>query len=176
LWGCPPVARGDSNISRAKTDVLALEKALESYKARNGSWPESLRVLAESDRHGNPAFIPERLLLDPWGRPYQFDPQQLRPEIGVPLIWSDGPDPSDPEDRITNWPQPVTWWKIVRDVGFLMLPALAALVALGLSLYPLRAGNTVANRGISLLVTEILIVLFDCFSLGTCAYAVLVPE
>jgi hypothetical protein len=102
----PSRLHGDSNIKKAKTDTLTLEKALLTFKANHGAWPDDLQTLAEIDpRSGHGALIRESMLLDPWGRPYHFDPSQVHPETGAILVWSDGPEPGEPDSRITNWPK-----------------------------------------------------------------------
>jgi hypothetical protein len=54
---------------------------------------------------GHAALIKESMLLDPWGRPYHFDPSQVHPETGAILVWSDGPELGQPNSWITNWPK-----------------------------------------------------------------------
>jgi hypothetical protein len=122
---------GDSNVGRAKDDVLALEKAVAAYQQRNGKLPAKLEVLAELDADGYPAYIKKTMLIDPWGRPYGYDPRQLHNST-TPLIWSLGPDPADPSTKIQNWggpPEPSLWDKTVATL-LSVLPLLATIVGL----------------------------------------------
>ena len=164
--GRPPHVSGDSNISRAKLDVKTLEQAVTLYKTMHSAWPDSLQILAERQPDGGRAFVHEKLLLDPWGRPYHYDPRQLHPGSHFPLIWSDGVDPTNPDGRITNWAPPTSVW----DAGTSAVVPWARLVAaaagvLGLAFVLLRHGNKcpgdkrMSTRARSL---EILVVLASC--------------
>lgn len=105
LVGCPANVNGDSNKGRAKTDIKSLETAVAAYQSRHGRLPENLTKLAEIQPDGGPAYIEESLLIDPWARPYHYDPNRRHPESGKPQIWTAGPDPANPEYKIANWPQ-----------------------------------------------------------------------
>jgi hypothetical protein len=91
-----------SRFEQAREDLKALEKAVLTWINKRGDYPESLAKLAEKG-DGKLGLIPERLLTDPWGRPYQYDRNLNNPNTGVPKIWSDGPDPKDPKGRLSNW-------------------------------------------------------------------------
>jgi Type II secretion system (T2SS), protein G len=91
-------------VDRAKTDLRNLQQAAEVFKLRAGFYPETLKKLTEM--HQNPTITPllhEKLLIDPWGQPYKYDPKMLNQMTGSPLIWSEGPDPKDAKGKITNW-------------------------------------------------------------------------
>jgi hypothetical protein len=50
LWiVCPSYVAADSNIGRAKMDIKNLEKAIQVYKAKHGSYPVALAVMTEAD-------------------------------------------------------------------------------------------------------------------------------
>jgi hypothetical protein len=89
-------------LTRAREGVTALDKAVAAYKVRQGNYPESLKALTQGE-DGKPALIEEAALLDPWGRPYVYEPQALHPEDRRPLIYSRGPDPEKPAGAIRNW-------------------------------------------------------------------------
>jgi general secretion pathway protein G len=90
----------DANVSRAKTDVLALEKAIGAYQAKYGVYPQNLEILAESDGT-NPAYIKESLLKDPWQQPYIYEPGNLHPKTKIPHIYSAGAPGTG--QIIANW-------------------------------------------------------------------------
>src|SRR5438067_8506481 len=60
----------------AKLQITHLEEAAGAYNVENGSMPESLQVLtqAEGGRH---AAIEAKDLNDPWGKPYNYEPNNL---------------------------------------------------------------------------------------------------
>jgi hypothetical protein len=88
---------------RAKMDVRNFDAALQMYHERNKKWPENLDKLTEPQPDGNAALLKKETLTDPWGRPYQYDPNQLHPATGIHRVWSDGPDPGNPDKKIANW-------------------------------------------------------------------------
>jgi general secretion pathway protein G len=92
----------EAKISAAQVGTKELEKACELYKARHGDWPEALQVLAMPEG-SLPAVLEERALIDPWQRPYGYEPGTLNPNTHKPLIYSGGPNPGDPNSRISNW-------------------------------------------------------------------------
>jgi hypothetical protein len=81
--------------------LKVIEKALLQYKLNNRNFPDNLKTLGESEG-GKPALLEEKDLLDPWGRPYQYDPSK-RSKTGRPLIFSQGPNPADSAGIIRNW-------------------------------------------------------------------------
>src|SRR5437588_4828137 len=90
-------------FDRAKIDVKNLEKAVQVFKIKNGVYPESLQVLGQVQADGGLPYVEKALLLDPWERPYQYEPNVVSPNTGVPLIFSQGPDPKDKKGYIRNW-------------------------------------------------------------------------
>jgi Type II secretion system (T2SS), protein G len=90
-------------IDQAKKDINILAKAAEIYQLHAGSLPDTLKKLAEKQQNPSiPQLIDEKLLIDPWGRAYKYDPKLLDPRFGSPLIWSEGPDPKDAKGWISN--------------------------------------------------------------------------
>jgi hypothetical protein len=88
---------------RPKMDVRNIEAALHSYYAKHQTWPEKLDMLTVPELDVGAALLQKGDLIDPWGRPYQYDPNQLNPRTGTPRVWSDGPDPGNPDKKIANW-------------------------------------------------------------------------
>jgi hypothetical protein len=139
---CPCASRADSNVGKAKTDVLTLEKAVLAWQTRHDVFPVSLKVLAECQPDGGAAYIKENMLVDPWGRPYQYDTTRLHPETGVPLIWSDGAEPGNPRSKIANWRAehlpPLSFWEEISDPGTWLLPLIAHVAIVMFSLVYVR--------------------------------------
>jgi len=90
--------------TRAQVAVRNLTTAVEAYHARNSEYPPSLAALTEKQPGGGRPLLEPDNLLDPWGRPYVFEPGTLHPKTGQPLLYSHGPRPGDKSGRITNWP------------------------------------------------------------------------
>jgi general secretion pathway protein G len=93
----------DAKVNRAKMDIKSLETAVMGYQARNQNFPNSLQELAEVQPDGGLAFIDRSLLKDPWNNYYEYNPGQLHPRNGKPLIRSQGP-PGQATVPISNWP------------------------------------------------------------------------
>jgi hypothetical protein len=85
--------------------LQGLTAALRAYAVARGDYPEDLDALAES-RDGLPARVEKSSLVDPWGRPYRYEPQTPHPTDGTPLVYSDGSAPGDAGQGIRNWAVP----------------------------------------------------------------------
>jgi hypothetical protein len=81
-----------ANIGRARLALKTLDKAMDAYRPSKGI-PDKLEELD----------VTSTALVDPWGRPYHYDPTKLHPETDRPLIWSDGPNPGQAGSKISNW-------------------------------------------------------------------------
>jgi general secretion pathway protein G len=74
---------------RARADVKTIETACTAYKLRNGDYPSSLQVLVTpDDGSAKPYLDSAEAILDPWGKPYQYDPSGpnhngLKPDIST---------------------------------------------------------------------------------------------
>jgi hypothetical protein len=99
---CPARLHGDTLENRARMDLSSIEKALQTFKVNNGHYPQSLQELTERQPNGSAALLKAHAIRDPWGQPYHFDPGQLDPERGVPLVWSDC-EPGQANRKIANW-------------------------------------------------------------------------
>jgi len=96
-------------IARAKTDIRALESALEIYRANNFHYPttdQGLQALVEKPsgtpepRNWKTGGYIKRLPNDPWGNAYLYLNPGQRGEID---IYSLGPDQQPSDDDIGNW-------------------------------------------------------------------------
>jgi general secretion pathway protein G len=91
----------ESRVSRAKMDVRTLTTACEMYaKDHLDQWPPSLEVLCTRDGNGKGPYLKSRdTLYDPWGNPYQYNPQGPNNNGTQPDVWTTGPSGS----AIGNW-------------------------------------------------------------------------
>jgi general secretion pathway protein G len=100
-------------IAKAKSDIHAISSALKFYKLDNFNYPSTGQGLDAlvSEPTGEPepknykqgGYI-ERLPMDPWGNPYQY---QSPGEKSVFDVWSYGPNGveggKETDDDIGNW-------------------------------------------------------------------------
>lgn len=93
----------EGKISTARTQAFEIAKALDLYRLQTGSYPattEGLDPLANPPR-GEPLM--EKVPLDPWGRPYNYENPGKQNPRSVD-VWSDGPDGAQGADSaIGNW-------------------------------------------------------------------------
>jgi general secretion pathway protein G len=61
----------ESKVSRAKMDVRGLAGQIQQYKLSYHEYPASIDMLA-MPRDGNAPMVRQDALIDPWGKPYQF--------------------------------------------------------------------------------------------------------
>jgi general secretion pathway protein G len=95
---------GDNKSDLARAGSKTLETGAIMYRQKFGENPKKLDNLV-SPPDGSP-FVEPSAILDPWGRPYQYDPAGPRNEGKRPDIWTTGSDGK----QIGNWPQPRRWW------------------------------------------------------------------
>jgi general secretion pathway protein G len=62
----------DAQINEAKIKATSISKAAEGFKLNNGNYPTDLNELVHPSS-GRP-YLAQDELLDPWGKPYAFDP------------------------------------------------------------------------------------------------------
>jgi len=90
----------ESKEKIAKLGIKGIEDAAMTYKINHGDFPPDLQVLTQPSE-GKEAYLEEDKLIDPWGRPYKYDPSQ-RNRTGKPLIYSEGVNPGT-SPQIRNW-------------------------------------------------------------------------
>jgi hypothetical protein len=88
-------------VDRAKQDIKTLEAAVDAFLVEHGIYPDTLEPLTISQDGKRPLLAPENLI-DPWNRPYSYDPGQQHPVTGRPKISSLGAN-EDPGSMISNW-------------------------------------------------------------------------
>jgi hypothetical protein len=81
--------------------VKRLEQAAVAYKLATMEYPQTLKILTES-QNGKVAYVEADKLIDPWGRPYVYERQTVSPKTGAPLIYSRGANPGK-SPPIRNW-------------------------------------------------------------------------
>jgi hypothetical protein len=86
----------EGKYGKAKMDLSHLSSAVDAWKAETGSYPDTLQELTQS-RDGKVPYLSEKDLLDPWGRPYGYDPNQRHPASGQPKIFCVR------DTTLTNW-------------------------------------------------------------------------
>jgi hypothetical protein len=87
----------------ARLAVMTLSEAAMTYFLENGvDWPRSLQVLAQRQPNGGKRLVTVDTLIDPWGKPYQYDHEGKRNGGDVADIWTVAPD----GEEIGNWQRP----------------------------------------------------------------------
>lgn len=86
----------------ARVGVTTLEQAVDAYRVNYGDYPADLTVLTQPIE-GRPAPLEVKHLMDPWQRPYVYEPGNRHPSTGRPRIYSMGPSAGDASRIIANW-------------------------------------------------------------------------
>ncbi len=89
----------NNRVALAQANLATISRAVDTYFVRNGEYPKSLAELTKGKR----PFLEATALIDPWGRPYRYEPATLEPTTGRPLVYSQGPQPGVPGSAIRNW-------------------------------------------------------------------------
>ncbi|MCS7045934.1 MAG: type II secretion system protein GspG [Gemmataceae bacterium] len=64
-----------AKVNGAIQKARAIVQAAETYKVDHGDYPQDLSQLLVKDEEGRGPYLKSREdLLDPWGRPFQYDP------------------------------------------------------------------------------------------------------
>ena len=83
----------EGSKTKVKADIKSLDTAVGTYKTQHaGMYPENLQVLMVRDEQGYGPYIrSQEDLLDPWNRPYNYDPSGTNNGGLKPDIWCDMP-------------------------------------------------------------------------------------
>jgi general secretion pathway protein G len=65
----------ESKISTAKAECLGLSTQVETFKLNNDRYPNSIQELTQAQPNGGTPLVPPDKVIDPWGKPYQINPQ-----------------------------------------------------------------------------------------------------
>ena len=97
-------------VQTAQASIHGLESALQFYAVdNNGDFPAMVEMLLHPpvSRDGKPgqAYL-EKIPLDPWGQPFNYEYPNMKAKVDKPAIWSNGPDRKNDNgggDDVTNW-------------------------------------------------------------------------
>ncbi|MEK7802660.1 MAG: type II secretion system major pseudopilin GspG [Pseudomonadota bacterium] len=87
---------GKSEVTVARSQIVALEKALDSFRIDVGRYPTSeeclsaLMVRPSTDSKWNGPYLKREIPLDPWGHPYRCISPGSKSEIDVMSLGKDG--------------------------------------------------------------------------------------
>ena len=101
---------GKSETKVARTQIDALEKALEQYRLDTGHYPSTEQGLAylnarpaNEPRWGGP-YLKKNVPTDPWGNPYLYRQPGEHGELDLFSYGKDGqPGGADDAIDVTNW-------------------------------------------------------------------------
>ena len=90
----------ESKVSTAKIKASSIDRAIKTYYIDVGDYPQQLTDLLQKTQTGTGPYLTKQDdLLDPWGRPYQYDPSgqknsQFNQVVGVvtPDVYTTTPD------------------------------------------------------------------------------------
>ncbi len=94
-------AREDAKASTARAQIKHIDESVQIYKLERDEFPATLQELTRPN-NDQPAMLTSHDLIDPWKRPYKYDPAGPRNKGLQPDIWTDGPQ-GDGIGRIGNW-------------------------------------------------------------------------
>lgn len=104
---------GKARTARAQSDIQNLKKALSMYKLDNFNYPstsQGLQALVSQPsgqpqaKNWKPGGYIEKLIMDPWGNPYQYLNPGSRGEIDIYSLGADGQPGGEGENQdIGNW-------------------------------------------------------------------------
>jgi len=89
----------EQRVETAKLNISSIEKVVETYKVKNHEYPATLEVLTQP-QDGLPAYIEEKVLIDPWNHEYIYEPTNLNPVTGKPHIYTTNPNNNE---QVGNW-------------------------------------------------------------------------
>ena len=104
---------GKARVARAQADIQNLNKALSMYKLDNFNYPstsQGLQALSTppsgqpSAKNWKPGGYIEKLIMDPWGNPYQYLNPGSHGTIDIYSFGADGQPGGEEENQdIGNW-------------------------------------------------------------------------
>lgn len=101
---------GKSEVKAAQAQLVAIEKALDTYRLDLGRYPtteQGLNALMnkpENEPKWRGPYLQKAVPLDPWGRPYQYKAPGDHGDFDLFSFGKDGqPGGTDDNADITNW-------------------------------------------------------------------------
>jgi general secretion pathway protein G len=98
-----------SKVDAARLQADVIGKAVQAYAIHHSGPPAQLSDLLTKDADGNGPYIERQdALLDPWGRPYQYDPNgannaRVGAVVTIPDVFCVPPSGGMP---VGNWKEP----------------------------------------------------------------------
>jgi general secretion pathway protein G len=99
----------ESKIGAAQAQARVIGEAVRHFYLDNSVWPNSLQDLLQKNADGKGPYLEKAdALLDPWGRPYQYDQTgQNNARVGavvpIPDVFTVPPNGNMP---VGNWKEP----------------------------------------------------------------------
>lgn len=100
---------GKSEVTAARAQIDALEKALDQYRLDTGHYPSTEQGLAalmqrpQNEPKWNGPYLRKSVPLDPWGRPYQYRAPGEKGDFDLLSLGKDGAPGGSGEDAdLTN--------------------------------------------------------------------------
>ena len=84
--------------SKAKLDITHVGEAVEQYNYDAGDYPPDLVTLTQP-MEGRHAYLEAKDIVDPWGKQYQYEPQNRNQNTGKPRISTTTPG----GQPVANW-------------------------------------------------------------------------
>jgi general secretion pathway protein G len=101
---------GKSEIKVAQAQIVAFEKALDTYRLDIGRYPSTEQGLTalmqrpQNEPKWNGPYLQKAIPLDPWGKPYQYKSPGERGEFDIWSFGKDGqPGGTGENADVTNW-------------------------------------------------------------------------
>ena len=94
-----PGAKSDTALIQTKANATVCE----AFKVKHGELPKNLGVLLQKDKFGMIWMDDPARLIDPWGRPYRYNPNGPKNNGQHPDIWTVAPNGV----VIGNWPKAI---------------------------------------------------------------------
>ena len=101
---------GKSEIKVAQAQIVAFEKALDTYRLDIGRYPSTEQGLnalmqrPQNEPKWNGPYLQKAIPLDPWGKPYQYKSPGERGEFDIWSFGKDGQPGGTAENAdVTNW-------------------------------------------------------------------------
>jgi general secretion pathway protein G len=91
---------GESKVNVAKANLKTLADAADTFEMNNGRKANSIDELAAPQPNGGKPLVPSDLLVDPWGKKYQFDPNGPKNQGAKADVSTTTPEGK----TIGNWP------------------------------------------------------------------------
>ena len=86
-------------IKAARARIETLTLALAAYRVNHEAFPPNLETLTQPQPNGKEALLEPAALVDPWGRPYQYEANGPKNKGKQPDVWTVTPT----GQTIGNW-------------------------------------------------------------------------